>query len=583
MASSQVPLFVSLHRARCLFSTTVFPSLPSRQAKMQSAAGRASSCTVCLIRQGPSVYPASSPPKFSPSSWSPSSEANLLSTASDTLSPSYSRSSAPSSLPSPRSCRRSPPASLACPASPQGLSSLLSRPSSSVFGFLPPQGFPARAEVRSLLGTCAFFSPLSHPSLDRHFSAAAASASFASPALCEALHAKVGKGTSLSVADFTHALTQLREEFSSQLAGHSPPASLSVSERRALSEAVFHLFMAVSLSLPVVTSLASPSFPSASLSESLDSLEPVIDDCYALFLSTVSAAGEKKCAASAALLPALSGPAVVSLFLFFSLSSALRRQLLLDVTPATAGSRDSPADKKRIDRETKLLVLACIGSVLSLREAELTKESLLLLRVGLEALGIQGRRHRLLTALREGRAAEEAAADFFSLLPLHPQIAEELGAGGSLAGGDQGQESETAEEDDFDDEDETGEDASADRKPRNRKNAAEKNPWLSPLEREVSSLLFRLEKPHDVFPTIIGPFSYTLRNAKKKELFICQHEKDFFTNEPDRPLAREQWRYLLAELRGWKLIFLARERAWKNLTSQEAKERLLKEALQKSA
>ncbi|KEP66003.1 UNVERIFIED_CONTAM: hypothetical protein HHA_313700 [Hammondia hammondi] len=583
MSSSQVPLWVSLHRGRCLFSTSVFPPLPSRQAKMRSAAWRASSCTVSLIRQGPPVYSASSSPNFSSSSYAPSSDANLLSTTSDALSPSDPRPSAVSSLPPPRACRRSSPSPLACPASPQRLSSLLSRLSSSVFGFLPPHGLPTKPEGRGLLATRVFFSHRSHSSLYFRRFSSAASASFASPALCEALHTKVGKGTYLSVAEFTSALTRLREEFRSQLAGHSPPSSLSVSERRALSEAVFHLFMAVSLSLPVATRLASPSFPRASLSESLNSLDPVIDDCYALFLSSVSAAEEKKVAASAALLPALSGPAAVSLFLFFSLSSALRRQLLLDATPATAGSRDLPADKKRVDRETELLVLASIGSVLSLREAELTKESLLLLRVGLEALGIQGRRHRLLTSLREGRAGEEAAADFFSLLPLHPQTAEELVSGGSLTGDDQGQESETAEEDDFDDEEETGEEASAHRKSRNRKNAAEKNLWLSPLEREVSSLLFRLEKPHDVFPTIIGPFSYTLRNAKKKELFICQHEKDFFTNEPDRPLAREQWRYLLAELRGWKLIFLARERAWKNLASQEAKERLLKEALQKSA
>ncbi|CBZ55274.1 conserved hypothetical protein [Neospora caninum Liverpool] len=487
--------------------------------------------------------------------------------------PSFSASH----LPAPRACAS--PASVPRPSAAPGpcRSSRLPRSPSAVCTARLRAGFAHAADARGLLSARSAFPPscLSRDLSSRLLSSAATPSA---AALCETLHRSVRGGACQSAAALTEGLTRIKDTFPSQLGTHADPASLSASEKRTLSEAVYHFLMALNVSLPVSACLASSSFPAASLSPALDALWPLIDECHDLFLPGLSCPADMHPAP--ALLASLSGPAAVSLFLFFALASVLRRQRALGTDPASRHS--PPSSGNPVGGEARLL--SHFGAHLSLRERELTNESLLLLRIALEALGVRGKTSGLLAGVREGgRAGEEAAFDFFSLLPLHPHVTDRavwgLPAGAEAADDPADEEEDEAE---LDEEEEPSEGAS-DQRSKGRSALGEKNRWLSPFEREVSSLLFRLEKPHDALPATLGAFSYTLRNAKKKELFICQHEKDFFTNEPDRPLAREQWRYLLAELRGWRLTFLARERSWNLFASQEAKEQLLRDALQKSS
>ncbi|PFH34316.1 hypothetical protein BESB_074680 [Besnoitia besnoiti] len=419
-------------------------------------------------------------------------------------------------------------------------------------------------------------------------------ASVASLAACEALHSQTQSGVLPSTSAFSAAVEGLKQDFPFLLASPSADASsLSTpASQQALSASIYHLLMALNRTLPLASVVTtSPSPPSASPAS-----QAAADACFALFLPFVVPKKDKRTPAfllcSSPLLSCLSGPATVSLFLFFALSSALSRQSLA-ATPSAAPCGASSA-VGALSKEDLTCSLSLFGSLLSLRERDLSNEDLLLIRIGLEALGIRGKRHPLLLALRDGgRSGEELAADFFALLPLHPGVTEETvwGAREGLAQGEgeaqeaRGEEAAEADSDQDDnqfDEDEEAGDASSHKTQGGTRVKGEDLRSLSPLEREVSSLLFRLEKPHEVLPTTLGPFVYTLRNAKKKELFLCQHERDFYKNESTRLVAHEQWRYLLAQLRGWKLTVVARECTWSLLSSQQAKEKALTEALRKS-
>ncbi|PHJ24876.1 hypothetical protein CSUI_001281 [Cystoisospora suis] len=352
------------------------------------------------------------------------------------------------------------------------------------------------------------------------------------------------------------------------------------------SEALYQFFMSLNLLLPIRSALPpSLSFIPALLESCKALLAPFTLDGKTHTSSSLPSDLEENSTLSSFSPGSLSGPAVTSVFLFLS---------VLQVAPLSAQSALDLASN-RVD------TLARLGLTLSLKEHELDRSHLALIRVALEMLGVQGGSDgQLLRRMRDSSIHGQAAADFFGLVALHPAVVFEgefknkgdQRDGKAEGRGAEGQqkntgelEREDGEEKEADEDVEEGDEEPLDDSERERTQRREENfsPLLSPLEREVSSILFRLERPHETSPARLGPFVYTLRNAKTKELFVCQQEAHYFSNAPELLCAREQWRYRLAELRGWRVVIAAREREWSGLPSDAEKEAVLRRTLSAQA